>query len=71
MKTLKISEIVQESESELGIFEKGGVTIAAGEDLFIHHITKKQKTELIQVKTFCKVESWSPVLYQNRRGIPE
>jgi hypothetical protein len=43
MKTLEISEIVQELESELGTFEKGGVTIAAGGDLFIHPITKKQK----------------------------
>jgi hypothetical protein len=36
-KTKVISEIIQELENEIGSFAKGGVTIAAGGDIFIRN----------------------------------
>jgi hypothetical protein len=36
MKIRAISEIIQELEEYFGIFDKGGLTIAACEDIFMH-----------------------------------
>lgn len=50
MKTCEISQILQELESKLGPFEAGGVTIAAGGDLFIRPKSKEQQELLLKVK---------------------
>ncbi|XP_045028526.1 uncharacterized protein LOC116916572, partial [Daphnia magna] len=49
MKTVEITQIIQELESELGLFDKGGVTLATGGDLFIRPITKEQQMKLLKV----------------------
>ncbi|KAI9553709.1 hypothetical protein GHT06_021639 [Daphnia sinensis] len=49
MKTLEITQIIQELESELGLFDKGGVTLAPGGDLFIRPTTKEQQVKLLKV----------------------
>jgi hypothetical protein len=49
MKSIEISHIVQELESNLGKFEKDGVTIASGGDLFIILITEDQQQKFLHV----------------------
>lgn len=49
MKTVEITQIIQELESELGLFDKGGVTLATGGDLFIRPTTKEQQMKLLKV----------------------
>jgi hypothetical protein len=49
MKSIEISHIIQELESNLGQFEKGGVTIASGGDLFIRPTTEDQQQKLLHV----------------------
>jgi hypothetical protein len=49
MKSIEISHIVQELESNLGKFEKDGVTIASGGDLFIILITEDQLQKFLHV----------------------
>ncbi|KAK4030716.1 hypothetical protein OUZ56_024055 [Daphnia magna] len=49
MKTVEITQIIQELESELGLFDKGGVTLATGGDLFIRQTTKEQQMKLLKV----------------------
>jgi hypothetical protein len=49
MKSKEIAEIVNELEEELGFFEKGGVSIATGGDLFIRPATKDQQLKLLKV----------------------
>ncbi len=49
MKSIEISHIVQELESNLGKFEKDGVTIASGGDFFIRPITEDQQQNLLHV----------------------
>ena len=50
MKTSVISEIIQELEKEFGTFEKGGVTIAAGGDIFIRPTSTLQQEHLLATK---------------------
>lgn len=49
MKSKEIAEIVNELEEELGLFEKGGVSIATGGDLFIRPATKDQQLKLLKI----------------------
>ena len=49
MKSIEISHIVQELESNLGKFEKDGDTIASGGDLFIILITEDQQQKFLHV----------------------
>ncbi len=49
MKSIEISHNIQELESNLGKFEKGGVTIASGGDLFIRPTTEDQQQKLLHV----------------------
>lgn len=49
MKTIEITQIIEELESNLGVFEKGGVTIAPGGVLFIKPTTKIQQLQLLKV----------------------
>lgn len=51
MKSEDISKIVKELESKIGVFEKGGVTIASGGDLFIRPSTRDQLRELLSTQT--------------------
>ena len=55
MKTSVISEIIQELEKEFGTFEKGGVTIAAGGDIFIRPTSTLQQEHLLATKLVAKV----------------
>lgn len=48
MRSENISKIVKELEEIMGVFEKGGVTIAAGGDLFIRPRTRDQLNKLLE-----------------------
>ena len=50
MKSIEISHIVQDLESNPGKFEKYGVTIASGGDFFIRPITEDRQQKLLQEK---------------------
>lgn len=46
----EIAKIVQDLEERLGLFKKGGVTIASGGDFFIRPYTVFQQQQLLEQK---------------------
>lgn len=54
MKSSEIADIIQELEQKFGRFEKGKVTIAAGEDLLIRPTTSKQQGNLLDTNRLLK-----------------